>query len=373
MEGSGNSNWLVAPGPPCGMEGNGNSSRPSFEVAVKNGSSGHSPLFAGVEFLQSFKGLIIPCYTLVVLVAMLGNYLLLHVICRSRKMHSATNVFIGNLAFSDMLMCATCVPFTLAYAFNPHGWVFGRFACYLVFLIQPVTVYVSVFTLTAIAVDRYYAMVHPLKKRISVPACAYVLTGIWLASFALVAPAVAHTYHVEFRKEGFTICEEFWMGQERQRLAYAYGTLLITYVLPLSALCVSYLCISVKLRSCVAPGLRTESQAEAQRARKRKLFRLVALLVAAFGVCWLPIHVFNVLRDVDIRLIDKRYFLLIQLLCHLCAMSSSCCNPFLYAWLHDRFRAELRRMLACRRVRLRRHRVDVPAPVLRCATASVVL
>ncbi|KPP58893.1 prolactin-releasing peptide receptor-like [Scleropages formosus] len=368
MEGSG---WTAELTPPSGTGDEGNISEPAFEVLVHNISSDRSLPFAGVKLLQSFKGLIIPCYALVVLVAVLGNYLLLHVICCARKMHNVTNFFIGNLAFSDMLMCATCVPFTLAYAFNPRGWVFGRFACYLVFLIQPVTVYVSVFTLTAIAIDRYYATVHPLKKRISVPVCAYVLMAIWLLSCGLVVPAVAHTYHVDFRQEGFTICEEFWMGQERERLAYAYSTLLITYVLPLSALCTSYLCISVKLRSCVVPGHHIQSQAQAHRARKRRLFRLVVLLVAAFGVCWLPIHVFNVLRDVDIRLIDKRYFLVVQLLCHLCAMSSSCCNPFLYAWLHDRFRAELRRMFA---YHLRRHRrVNVPAPALRCATASVVL
>lgn len=132
----------------------GNDTGPVFEVVLQNSSSKRIPQFAGVELLQSFKLLIIPCYTLVAIVGIFGNYLLLYVICRTRKMHNVTNFFIGNLAFSDMLMCATCVPFTLAYAFNPHGWVFGRFMCYLVYLIQPVTVYVSVFTLTAIGVDR---------------------------------------------------------------------------------------------------------------------------------------------------------------------------------------------------------------------------
>ncbi|MEQ2269625.1 hypothetical protein XENORESO_007074 [Xenotaenia resolanae] len=325
-----------------------------YEVAVQSNSTNRSSQFADVALLQTFKPLIIPCYVLVVVVGVVGNYLLLYVICRIRKMHNVTNFFIGNLAFSDMLMCVTCIPFTLAYAFNPHGWVFGRCMCYLVFLIQPVTVYVSVFTLTAIAVDRYYATVHPLKKRTTVATCTYVLTGIWLLSCGLVAPAVTHTYHVEFKEEGFTICEEFWLGQEKERRAYAYSTLLITYILPLSAVFVSYLCITVKLKKCVAPGNRTQDQVGIHQARKRKIFRLVALLVSAFAICWLPIHVFNVLRDIDIHLINKQYFLLIQLLCHLCAMSSSCCNPFLYAWLHDRFRTELRKMLKCN------HRIGVP-------------
>ncbi|RVE65751.1 hypothetical protein OJAV_G00119690 [Oryzias javanicus] len=103
-----------------------------YEVSVQSNSTNLSSQFADVALLQTFKPLIIPCYVLVVMVGVFGNYLLLYVICRTRKMHNVTNFFIGNLAFSDMLMCVTCVPFTLAYAFNPH-----------------------VFTLTAIAVDRW--------------------------------------------------------------------------------------------------------------------------------------------------------------------------------------------------------------------------
>lgn len=154
MEGTGSS-WTAEHSATYVERGDGgNDTAPVFEVVLQNSSSTRIPQFAGVELLQSFKLLIIPCYTLVAIVGIFGNYLLLYVICRTRKMHNVINFFIGNLAFSDMLMCATCVPFTLAYAFNPHGWVFGRFMCYLVYLIQPVTVYVSVFTLTAIGVDR---------------------------------------------------------------------------------------------------------------------------------------------------------------------------------------------------------------------------
>ncbi|KAJ6632902.1 hypothetical protein lerEdw1_014592 [Lerista edwardsae] len=346
-----------------GHRDNGLSNDSAYEVALRNISNSSSQ-FTGVQLVQSFKSLIIPCYALLVLVGILGNYLLLYIICKTRRMHNITNFFIGNLAFSDMLMCATCVPFTLAYAFNPQGWVFGKFLCYFVFLMQPVTVYVSVFTLTAIAVDRYCTTVHPLKKRISFRTCVYVIGGIWLFSCVLVAPAVAHTYHVEFQKEGFAICEEFWMDKEKERLAYAYSTLIITYILPLSAVSLSYFCISVKLKNRVVPGHPTQSQTAFDRVRKRKIFRLFVLVVAAFAICWLPIHVFNIIRDIDIRLVNKHYFLLIQLLCHWFAMSSSCCNPFLYAWLHDRFRSELKEMFTLKRKII---------PANNCVAVSVML
>ncbi|XP_007427570.1 prolactin-releasing peptide receptor-like [Python bivittatus] len=341
----------------------GFSNSSSSEVALRN-SSNSSSQFTSVQLVQSFKPLIIPCYTLVVLVGIFGNYLLLYVICKTKRMHNVTNFFIGNLAFSDMLMCATCIPFTLAYAFSPQGWIFGKFLCYFVFLMQPMTVYVSVFTLTAIAVDRYYTTLHLLKKRISFTTCVYIIGGIWLLSCALVVPAVAHTYHVEFQKEGFAICEEFWIGEEKEHLAYAYSTLIITYILPLSAVSLSYICITIKLKNRVVPGHPTQSQAEFDRLRRRKIFRLLVLVVAAFAVCWLPIHVFNIIRDININLINKEYFLLLQLLCHWFAMSSSCYNPFLYAWLHDRFRSGLKEMFTFKKKII---------PANNCVAVSVML
>lgn len=205
---------------------------------------------------------------------------------------------------------------------------------------------------------------HPLKKRISFSTCVYIIGGIWLLSCALVAPAIVHTYHVEFQKEGFAICEEFWMEEEKERLAYAYSALIITYILPLSAVSLSYICITVKLKNRVVPGHPTQSQTEFDRVRKRKIFRLLVLVVAAFAICWLPIHVFNIIRDIDINLINKDYFLLIQLLCHWFAMSSSCCNPFLYAWLHDRFRSELKEMFTFKRKII---------PTNNCVAVSVML
>ncbi|XP_075468141.1 prolactin-releasing peptide receptor-like [Ascaphus truei] len=331
-----------------------------------SGMDSHSSnQFTGLQLLQSFKPLIIPCYSLVVFIGIIGNYLLIYVICKTKKMHNVTNFLVGNLAFSDMLMCATCVPLTLAYAFEPRGWVFGRFMCYFVFLMQPVTVFVSVFTLTVIAVDRYHAMVYPLRRRLTIPTCAYILAGIWLLSCLTAAPALAHTYHVEFPKLNFSICEEFWVGMEKKRLAYAYSTLILTYALPLVVISLSYLRISVKLKNRVVPGNITNIQAEWDRARRKKTFRLLVLVVGAFGVCWLPLHIFNIMKDMDINLIDKQYFNLVQLLCHWFAMMSACTNAFLYAWLHDSFRGELKKMFLWRRKRI--------GPPVHCVLTSVVL
>lgn len=112
-------------------------------------------MFSGMELLLHFKPLFLPLYCLLVAVAGIGNSFLLACILADKKLHNATNFFIGNLAAGDLLMCLSCVPLTASYAFDSRGWAFGRPLCHLVPLLQCATVFASVLSLTAIAVDRY--------------------------------------------------------------------------------------------------------------------------------------------------------------------------------------------------------------------------
>ncbi|XP_007901834.1 prolactin-releasing peptide receptor-like [Callorhinchus milii] len=309
------------------------------------GGNESNPAFQGLQLIHHLKTLIIPLYSIVVVMGILGNCLLVYVIARVKKMHNVTNFLIGNLASSDVLMCTACIPLTLAYVFEPGGWLFGRAACHLVLFLQPVTVYVSIFTLTAIAVDRYVAIVHPLRRRVSLKLSAYLMVSVWALACCLALPATAHTYYVELKDQGVAICEEFWERKDEERRAYACSLLAITYILPLTIILVSYLRISVKLKNRVVPGSVTQTQADWDKARRKRTFCLLVVVVTVFGACWLPLHAFNIVRDIDIDIIDKYYFNLVQLSCHWLAMSSACYNPFIYAWLHDSFRQELKKLL----------------------------
>ncbi|MBN3295917.1 prolactin-releasing peptide receptor-like [Amia ocellicauda] len=320
--------------------------------------------FQGLQLIQHFKAVIIPLYAAVVIIGIIGNFLLVFVIVRMKKLHNVTNFLIGNLATSDVLMCTTCIPLTLAYVYEPKGWLFGHAMCYFVLFMQPVTVYVSIFTLTAIAVDRYMAIVHPLRRRISLKLSAYLMLFIWILACCLAVPAMANTYYLELKDQGITICEEFWQSKESQRQAYAFCLLLITYFLPLLVILISYIRISVKLKNRVMPGSVTQTQADWDKARKKRTFCLLVIVVVVFGISWLPLHIFNIIRDINIDRISKYYFNLVQLSCHWFAMSSVCYNPFIYAWLHDSFRTELKKLFTWRR------RV---APYGNSITVSVVL
>ena len=70
-------------------------------------------------------------YTLICLLGVCGNTLVCYVVARNQTMHTVTNIFIANLALSDILLCIFAVPFTPLYLLAFKSWVFGTVLCHL--------------------------------------------------------------------------------------------------------------------------------------------------------------------------------------------------------------------------------------------------
>ncbi|XP_014869161.1 PREDICTED: prolactin-releasing peptide receptor-like isoform X1 [Poecilia mexicana] len=337
-----------------GLTGNATQDTGGPEGNKGQGLNHSDPLdmFVGMELLQRFKPLFLPLYCLVVVVAGVGNSFLLACILADKKLHNATNFFIGNLAAGDLLMCLSCVPLTVSYAFDSHGWAFGQPLCHLVPLLQCATVFASVLSLTAIAVDRYIVVAHPVRKRISAWGCGAVTLGVWLLSLALAAPPSFYTRYLDLRPSGIdlVVCEEFWPDSGNLRLLYSCFILTTSYMIPLLSVSISYCAITVSLKRYSVPGEPSSSQ-QRWSQRRKKTFTLLVASVLAFALCWLPLQVLNLLLDLDpeFLIIGKRYINVLQVCCHLVAMSSACYNPFIYASLHSKVRVHLKGYLCpCR-------------------------
>ena len=112
-------------------------------------------------------------------------------------MQSVTNVFIMNLALSDILMCLLAVPFT-PISFFLEYWILGKFLCHLVPFSLGVSVYVSTLTSLAIAIDRYFVIVHPFKPRMRLGVCILLIAVVWVVSISISLPlAIYMEYSVD--------------------------------------------------------------------------------------------------------------------------------------------------------------------------------
>uniref|UniRef100_A0A914KUN9 G-protein coupled receptors family 1 profile domain-containing protein n=2 Tax=Meloidogyne incognita group TaxID=654580 RepID=A0A914KUN9_MELIC len=109
--------------------------------------------------------LMIFTFSMIFCLSVVGNSIVIVVILQQKSMHSVTNLYLLNLALSDLLLSVVCMPPTLVSSLV-YCWVFGDLLCKLLAYLQPVVVTASAYTLAAIALERYYAICRPLQSRI---------------------------------------------------------------------------------------------------------------------------------------------------------------------------------------------------------------
>lgn len=279
-------------------------------------------------------------YVNIFVLGIFGNVLVCFVVVRNRQMHTVTNFFITNLALSDVLLCVLAVPFTPLYTFM-GGWVFGSTLCHLVPYAQGVSVYISTLTLTSIAVDRFLVIIYPFHPRMKIAMCMVIIVGIWMFSMLVTLP-----YGVYMQlEEPHTYCEEHWPSESLRKI-FSSLTSIMQFIVPFFVIAFCYVCVSIKLndRAKAKPGSKTSRREQTDRERKRRTNRMLIAMVAIFGISWLPLNIINVLGDFYAYANDWTYYRLCFFMTHCLAMSSTCYNPFLYAWLNDNFRKEFKQV-----------------------------
>ncbi|NXP85744.1 NPFF2 protein, partial [Passerina amoena] len=302
----------------------------------------HQPWVAAV-FITS--------YLLIFLLCMVGNGGVCFIVLWSRHMHTVTNLFILNLAVSDLLVGLFCMPTTLLDNIIA-GWPFGSLVCKMNGMVQGISVSASVFTLVAIAMDRFRCIVHPFKPKLTVPAAVATIAVIWALAVAIMCPSAAL---LRLRQEkrfqvllgtGNATRPVFWCREEwpEPAMRKAYTTVLFAniYLAPLALIVLMYARIGVSLRHAAVPGAgkRGREQRRGAWRRKRKAIHMLVLVTLLFALSWLPLWSlmllsdYGSLSDVQLQLIN----VYIYPLAHWLAFSNSSVNPIIYGFCNRSFR-----------------------------------
>ncbi|KAM5146899.1 G-protein coupled receptor 83-like [Mantella aurantiaca] len=296
------------------------------------------------------KALLIVAYSVIIVISLFGNILVCHVVIKNKRIQSATSLFIVNLAVADIMITLLNTPFTLV-RFVSSTWVFGKLMCHVSRFVQYCSVHVSVLTLTAIALDRHQVIMHPLKPRMSTVRGIICIIFIWFMASGFSLP------HAVYQK-----LERFYIGNTVRMVclpSFPYpadlfwkyldlATFVLLYVLPLIVISITYTMVAKKLWLRNAIGDITMEQYYAHRRKKKMTLKMLMLVVVVFAVCWFPLNCYLVLMSS--KLISSNNAIYFAF--HWFAMSSTCYNPFIYCWLNESFRSELKALLwVCRRRR----------------------
>ncbi|XP_025094835.1 prolactin-releasing peptide receptor-like [Pomacea canaliculata] len=296
--------------------------------------------------LTWLMSLFILFYSLIFLLGLTGNALVVFVVMRNKAMQTITNIFITNLAVSDICMCLLAVPFTpMSYFFN--SWIFGKALCHIVPMTLCISVYVSTLTSTAIAVDRYFVIVYPFKPRMKVYMCVLMIVAIWIISISVSLPlGIYHEIEQNSNTSSYSCSEKWPKTQARQ--FFTVTSLVLQYIVPCTIITFCYSMVSLALRRRqVGAGARSREREELEIRRKKRTNKMLIAMVIIFMCCWMPLNMVLLLRDYDDTVGNWYFFTLVFFIAHVIAMSSTIYNPFLYAWMNENFKKEFKTVLPC--------------------------
>ncbi|XP_078577684.1 neuropeptide FF receptor 2-like isoform X1 [Branchiostoma floridae x Branchiostoma japonicum] len=290
-------------------------------------------------------------YFVVFILCVVGNSLVCFIVAKIPRMRTVTNYFILNLAASDILVAVFCMPFTLVDNII-IGWPFGNVMCKLTAAVQVVSVLASVFTLIAIAVDRYYAIVYPTTTTFTGRITLYVTAGVWMLSLLLMIPQVLLIRENAWVENGqviLTLCQEtsaFW------RKIYTTVLFICCFIIPLTVIMYLYAQIGLAVWFKPTPGgdKATDEAKAVSLQRKMKVIKMLLTVVVLFALSWLPIHVITMINDYGSLSPDQLDVLWIYVYpaCHWLIYLNSAINPIIYGFFNQNFRAAFRTLMMMR-------------------------
>lgn len=139
------------------------------------------------EIPTSFVVILSIMYISVSLVAVFGNLMVFYIVLISKRMRNVTNLFIANLALADILIGSLAIPFQFIAALLQR-WLLPTFLCPICPTVQVISLNVSIFTLTAISIDRHRAITKPLASKLTKFKANIIIILIWCFSLLLALP-----------------------------------------------------------------------------------------------------------------------------------------------------------------------------------------
>lgn len=277
------------------------------------------------------------CVTSVVL-----NSLICLVFLRHKKLLKAPDIFIVNVALSDLFYSVATLP--LLFVANVYGgWIFGPQGCKATAFISTWSGLSSLMNLSLAGYERYVALAFLFKSQRTFTRrkAARGSVAMWLyALFWSVMPLCGWS---GFELEGIgTSCSLRWKSHDKLDLSYHICLMLACYVLPVSIIIASYYKSCCEIRKG-AKRAKTTWGKKSPFTRKafaveRKMVVLFGVMTVAFLVAWTPYAVVSLISMIagpdvisDIASSIPAYI----------AKSSACYNPIVYVFLYKRLRQRI--------------------------------
>ena len=292
-------------------------------------------------------------YCLVFAVSLTGNALIGIVVYKTRSLRNPVNYFIANMAISDLLFPIFPIPQVLVQL-NANTWLIdgplGQALCKLSGYLVDLSSAVSIQSLVIIAVDRYRAVVFPLRSLlISSKRGRFFILATWIIAMVFFCTSL-FTWKVVEHPEGLA-CVRQWkaeVGESSLKETFPVAMTIIYLYFPLVFIGILYLIIALKMKANKIIGLQSVNVREKRLKRERNVLKMCIAIVLVFAVCWVPFSIWWLLflysSDRTISSCGFQFFGVIAVFLR---RSNCAVNPYICFIFSGNYRQGLKYLFSC--------------------------
>ncbi|NXL01159.1 CCR8 protein, partial [Mesembrinibis cayennensis] len=272
-------------------------------------------------------------YSLLFVTGLVGNALVICVLTVFRKVRAMTDVYLLNLAISDLLFVFS-LPFLVQYSIV-NQWTFGNAMCKIISSAYFIGFYSSTFFITIMSVDRYLAIVRSVYA-LQVRTTAHgVITSLVLWAVAILASVPDLIFFQETNDDNQTKCTPHYPNSSNGWKTFSnFEVNVLGWLIPVGVLIFCYHGVLKNLQKCHTQN-------------KYKAMKLVFIVVIVFFLFWTPINIVLFLDSLrNMHIIDdcqtSRRLDLAMELAEVLSFIHCCLNPVIYAFVGEKFKKHLR-------------------------------
>lgn len=239
-------------------------------------------------------------YVAILVLSLAGNSLIAAVFYKEKNLRTTVDYFILNMACSDILFALTVAPLRITEILSsPYEWhvdgFIGEALCRVTYIVQDVSIAVSIESLVLITVERFRSILFPLRPNFITPSARSISIFLtWIVAFGFHTPYI-YTWRLSVQGNK-TLCIYSWAPLYNKDIIMRNYFLVLSvflFILPMITLTILYSIIIVRLRERKVKVINSSrNQKNSWNKRNRNVFRTVIAVVVVFALSWLPFNIF---------------------------------------------------------------------------------
>ena len=253
---------------------------------------------------------------------------------------------------SDLLFSICWIPRFLSRLHTSWliGGQIGQALCKLVHFFGEASSIVSIQNLVLIAVDRFGAVVFPLRSPLlRSKLCAFFISATWIVAAAFVSPYLIALELFEY--SGKRRCAELrWkktFGESSSYAGYLLADSVLFIFIPVMLLVLLYSIILIKLKTQVHPGEQSANTQQQRNRQNRNVLQMSIAIVLVFVFCWLPYSTSYLIMWYPVSSTLSCGFWLYHTVAFLMAIGYCAINPIICFIFSSNYRGGLKRLMNC--------------------------